>query len=70
MDHFLDWVEIWIIEIPEKPQNTRSQDFSEEDDKGSKVEDIDHANEPVDEDTSPGSCLEGPESVLESGIKE
>merc|ERR1719391_467883 len=49
MNHLLDWIEIWIVEIPEEPENPRPEDLSEEDDKGSKVENIDHPNQPVDE---------------------
>ena len=66
----MNWVEIWVIEISEEPENTRPQNFSEEDDKGSKVKDIHHANKPVNEDTGPWSCLKGLEPVLESGIKQ
>ena len=70
MNHFLDWIKVGVIEISQEPQDTRSQYFSEEDYKGSKVENINHPNEPVDEDTCPGRSLEGLNPVLDGGVKQ
>ena len=49
MNHLLDWIEVWIVEIPEKPQNSWPKDLPQENDEGGKVEDIDHPDQPVDE---------------------
>ena len=45
----LDWIEVWIVEIPEEPQDARPEDLPQQNDKGGKVEDVDHPVQPVDE---------------------
>lgn len=27
VNHLLNWVKVWIVQIPQKPQNTRSEDL-------------------------------------------
>ena len=50
MDHLLYRVEVGVVEVAEEPEDAGSEDLSEEDDEGGEVEDVDHADEPVDED--------------------
>ena len=50
----MDRVEVRIVEIPEEPEDSGSEDFSEQDDERGEVEDVDHADQPVQEDRSHG----------------
>ena len=45
----LDWVEVLVVEVPQEPQHSRSQDLPQQHHKGGKVEDVDHASQPVEE---------------------
>lgn len=27
VDHFLDWVKVWIVQVPEEPQHTRPENL-------------------------------------------
>lgn len=95
VNHLLNWVEVWIIQVPQKPQNTRSEHLephknclvnllqsheppgsqrqlrylSQEQNEGGKVEDVDHAHQPVEEHASPRSRLEALRPVLQGGVK-
>ena len=62
MNHLLDWVEIWVVEIPQEPEDPWPEDLPQEDDEGSKVEDVDHPYQPVDEHRRPWCCCERLES--------
>ena len=61
---YLNWVEIWIIKISEEPKNAGPKYFSEQNDKGSKVEDVDHPVQPVNEHAGHRCILEGVQSKM------
>ena len=49
VDHLLDGVEVRVVEVAQEPEDAGTEDLAEEDHKRGKVEDVDHAYEPVDE---------------------
>ena len=62
-------VEFWVVEVPEEPEDPWPEDLAEEEDEGRKVEDIDHADQPVDEHGGPWRRVETVLPVLQRGIK-
>ena len=62
-------VEFWVVEVPEEPEDPWPEDLAKEEDEGGKVEDIDHADQPVDEHGGSRGCVEAVLPVLQRGVK-
>ena len=50
-------MEVLVVEVPEEPEDTRSQDLPEQHHKGGQVEDEDHSCKPVQEHHC--ACMRG-----------
>lgn len=69
ISYLLYWVEFWVIEVSEEPEDTWSEDLPEEEDEGGKVEHIHHPHQPVDKHGGPWSCMETGLPVLQCSIE-
>ena len=70
VDHLLDGVEVGVVEVAEEPEDAGAEDLAQEDDEGGEVEDVDHADEPVDEDGGHGRGVVAGLAVLEGCVEE
>src|SRR6218665_1099351 len=65
----LNGVGIGVIEVTQEPEDAGAQDLSKQQDKRSKVEDVDHTDQPMDEHGSARCHLEAVLTVLQGGVK-
>ena len=49
---------VLAVVAPEEPEDAGPEDLPQEDDEGGEVEDVDHADQPVDEHGGPGRQCE------------
>ena len=48
-EHFLDGIEVGIVEIAEEPQGSRAENVAENENETGAVEHVEHAEQPVGE---------------------
>lgn len=67
--YLLYGIEVGIVEVPKEPEDPRAQHLSEEEDEGGEVEDVDHADQPVDEHGGAGGQVETGLAIFQRGVK-
>ncbi len=66
--HLLDGVEVGIVEVAEEPEDPRAQHFAQQEDERGEVEDVDHADEPVDKEGGSWRGVEAGKALAECRI--
>ena len=67
--YLLYGVEVGVIEVPEEPEDPRTQHLPQQEDEGGEVEDIDHAHQPVDEHGCARRQVETVFAILQCRVK-
>ena len=67
--YLLYGVEVGVIEVPEEPEDPRTQHLPQQEDEGGEVEDVDHAHQPVDEHGRAGCQVETILAILQRRVK-
>ena len=70
LDHLLDRIEVGIVEVAQEPEYARPQDLAQHEHERGEVEDVDHADEPVDEGGRAGRLLERGHALPERGVEQ
>ncbi|KAH9407352.1 hypothetical protein TYRP_012905 [Tyrophagus putrescentiae] len=70
VDHLIDRVEVGVVQVANEPEDARADRLLDHQHKGDKVEDADHAHQPVDEERGARRGEEGVQAAVEGGAKE